>query len=231
MPMLNSRTRNESMTIVGLIVVMCALFLAQQSLPLGQRYGAVPVRILAAWRALWGGAAFLPNVRTLATTVTACFLHADAGHIGMNLVLLWAFGSLVSRHVGRWWALGLFFFCGTCGNVAHTLLNPGSEALVIGSSGAVSGFEGLYLGLALRWRLEWADVWPIARPIPPLRLGLLAVFGFAIDVGAIVSRQQSATAFGAHVGGFFAGLLVAAILTDLYATEDAFRDRGGARAG
>jgi len=69
-----------------------------------------------------------------------------------------------------------------------------------------------YQGLAARWTLPYPQVWPIARPIPPPHLALVAVIGVGFDYFAIMSRQDMGIAYGAHVGGFTAGLLLAAIV-------------------
>jgi membrane associated rhomboid family serine protease len=82
---------------------------------------------------------------------------------------------------------------------------------MLGASGALMGFQGAYLGLATRWTLPDPHVWPIARPIPPSRLALLAVIGVGFDYFAIMNQQDTGIAYGAHVGGFTTGLLLAAL--------------------
>jgi membrane associated rhomboid family serine protease len=91
----------------------------------------------------------------------------------------------------------------------------------IGASGAICGFEGVYLGLALRWRLPWAEVWPLAHPVPPMQLGVFALVGFIGDM-ALLSDHSAHIAYGAHVGGFLSGLAIAAVLTTIYPTRVAF---------
>lgn len=83
---------------------------------------------------------------------------------------------------------------------------------------AVCDFKGVYLVLALRWALSWPDVWPLAYPIPPLQLGVFALLGVGYDIYSMMNQQQG-IAFGAHVGGFLAGLTIAAIITQMFATE------------
>ncbi len=94
-------------------------------------------------------------------------------------------------------------------------LKPQSSRPIIGASGAVCGFEGIYLGLILRWKLPWPDVWPLAHPIPPIRLAAFAILGVVIDAYSLMNFDQR-IAYGAHLGGFFSGLFIAALLTQFY---------------
>ena len=67
--------------------------------------------------------------------------------------------------------------------------------------------------MAVRWQLPDPHIWPIARPVPPANLGLLAIAFVAIDYVAIFGGEASMTAFGAHVGGFTAGLFMTCFIT------------------
>ena len=71
------------------------------------------------------------------------------------------------------------------------------------------GFEGLYLGMAVRWRLPEPHIFPIARPIPPINLGILTVVGISFDYYRLMQDSESNIAYGAHLGGFMVGLFLA----------------------
>jgi membrane associated rhomboid family serine protease len=73
------------------------------------------------------------------------------------------------------------------------------------------GFEGAYLGLAARWHLPDPHIWPIARPVPPSRLALVGGIGVAMDYYSLMSGSEDHIAYGAHIGGFTTGLLLAAL--------------------
>jgi membrane associated rhomboid family serine protease len=214
-------------TILAIIAVAAGVFAIEQTreADFAQDFGTVPALINQASRGLPDGQWSLAAVRQLSRLVTALFLHGDVEHILYNMVFLWTFGILVAQHLGPWWALAAFFVCGVSGNALQVCLNADSVIPIIGASGAVCGFEGVYLGLALRWQLPDPDVWPLAHPIPPLQLGAFAVIGFLGDMYFLTDRTQH-IAFGAHVGGFLSGLAIAAIVTTIYPTVTAFQRAG-----
>lgn len=186
-----------------------------------QDYGAVPSLIQQAFVGLANGHFDFQSVRRMSTLLTAIFVHGDVEHILFNMIYLWVFGYLVSQHLGQWWALAAFLVTGVCGNIVQVCLNLDSPNPIIGASGAVCGFGGIYLGLALRWQLPDPDVWPIAYPIPPLQLGAFALLGFGYDMYMLANQGQH-IAYGAHVGGFLAGLAIAGAFTTLYPTDTAY---------
>lgn len=212
-------------TIFGIICIAAGVFFVDLSNghPAVLEYGVVPIRVRQAWAALLDGDFGSPTLRVLLTMVTALFLHGSPTHLLMNMVFLWMFGSLTSQFLGKWWALGLFFVCGIGGFVLHVMLNRQSEIPCIGASGAVTGFEGIYLGLILQWRLPWPDVWPLARPIPPGQLGLFAILGIGMDLYGLTQQGQG-VAFAAHIGGFVTGLAIAGTITQIYPSEQRWKN-------
>jgi membrane associated rhomboid family serine protease len=101
----------------------------------------------------------------------------------------------------------VFVFTAITGNLCHIALNRNEFIPCLGASGAVMGFEGLYLAMAVRWQLPDPHVWPIARPIPPGRLALIGVLGLVLDFMGYTSGATG-VAYGAHLGGFIGGLLI-----------------------
>jgi rhomboid family protein len=212
------------LTILGIIAVAALVFAVEtaQDTKFAENHGVVPSIIVPAARAIADGELSISTVRPLLRLVTALLLHGDIEHLLLNMVFLWAFGYLTSQLLGQWRALVLFVVCGVCGNIAQIWLNPESPIPIIGASGAVCGFEGIYFGLALRWQLPWPDVWPIAHPIPPLQLGAFALVGFLADV-YFLANQARQIAFAAHAGGFLSGLAIAALVTTLYPDHADYR--------
>jgi membrane associated rhomboid family serine protease len=213
-------------TIAAIIVVAGLVFALEQAqqTSFAETYGAVPVAVAGAWRQLMSGDVSLPVLKTLATLISYQFLHGDAQHITFNMVFLWAFGILTAEIIGQWWALACFLVCGVCGGILQVYLTATSDAPMIGASGSICGLGGVYLGLALRWRLPPAFVWPLAYPIPPLQLGAIAVVVFIVDLFRLANQSQT-IAYGTHLGGCLSGLLIAAVLTTIYPNLEDFRRR------
>jgi membrane associated rhomboid family serine protease len=203
--------------LTGLIIAMCVVFALQVALPRScENMGMMVSRdVAAAWASISNGHVTAGNVSTMLTAVSAVFLHADASHLLSNMLFLWIFGALVSSLLGEWRTLALFLVCGIAGSVGHFMTGPGSANPYLGASGAIVGLEGIYLVLALRWRLPWPSVWPLARPIAPLQLAILTVVGVAFDLHSLASRAQTGIAYGAHLGGFVAGIILAAIIAEI----------------
>jgi membrane associated rhomboid family serine protease len=214
------------LTIIFLIG-MCGFVYVAEQLPQNswaEDYGTVPTTIVRAFGELKSGQVNLQITRSLSRLVSAIFLHASPEHILYNMVFLWTFGYLTSSYLGQWWALAIFIVCGVCGNILQVCLNADSSIPVIGASGAISGFTGVYLGLAVQWQLPHADVWPLAHPVAPLQMGAFAVLGFLGDVFFLRDHTQN-IAFGAHVGGFIAGFLIATLIGTRYKSLSAYEQR------
>jgi membrane associated rhomboid family serine protease len=159
---------------------------------------------------------------------TAIFLHSDEQHLIYNMVFLWAFGFLCSKELGKWTTLFLFLICGAIGNAVQCWLNWNSPVPIIGASGGIMAYEGIYLAIAIRWSLPDPDVWPLAQPVPPARMAAFGVVGFGFDFYSLMSHDTSRVAYGAHIGGFASGFLIAWLITQLYPTS-AYYEKCGRR--
>ena len=99
--------------------------------------------------------------------------------------------------------------------------NADSPVSIIGASGAISGLAGVYLGLAVQWRLPYAEVWPLAHPVPPMQVAAFALLGFVGDM-VLLARHDQQIAYGAHLGGLLTGVVIAALITTIYPTIEAY---------
>jgi membrane associated rhomboid family serine protease len=141
------------------------------------------------------------------------FLHANAAHLIFNCLWLLAFGTPVSRHLGVWRFLVLFFVSGIAGGVAHVATNWGSLDSAIGASGAIAGVMGAAI------RLVWLNDPFSAReggPVLPLLQRQVLVFTAVWIVSNVVAGLTGLgtlpglqnIAWQAHIGGYLAGLLL-----------------------
>jgi membrane associated rhomboid family serine protease len=145
------------------------------------------------------------------------FLHANAAHLILNCLWLLAFGSAVARRLGWPLFLVLFFVAGIAGALAHLAGNWGSTDGAVGASGAIAGV--MAAGIRIVWLSD-----PMARQEEGRLLPILdrQVLGFSI-FWVIANVVAGYTGFGglpgmgpiawqAHLGGYFAGLLLIAPL-------------------
>jgi membrane associated rhomboid family serine protease len=200
--------------LLGLIALMFLIFFAQAAFGPWwyQDLMVAPADVEAAWERLSAGQSTAADWRSFGTLLSYAFLHGDFEHVFFNMLFFWIFGALIVELLGWRWMLVIFAVTAVGGALAHTIMNRGESMPMLGASGAVMGFEGAYLGLATRWTLPDPHVWPVARPVSPSRLALLAAVGVGIDYFSIMQGMDTGIAYGAHIGGFTAGLLIAGIL-------------------
>ena len=195
----------------GLIAICVAAFLWQLSLgPAVQNsifgLGMIPA-VLFNIKPL---APQLEIVPAFVTLFTSMFLHGSWMHLIGNVIYLWIFGDNVEDAMGHKRFIIFYLLCGVAAALAQAIPNPASEVPMIGASGAISGVLGAYLLL-----------YPHARVLVVIPLGfifytarinagwVLALwFGIQIVSSIMASGQQGGVAWGAHIGGFIAGLLL-----------------------
>lgn len=174
---------------------------------------AVPSELTGSWNNLLAGEISKESAWTFVTLISYAFLHGDAEHVLFNMLFMWIFAALAVELLGHRWMFAIFIATAISGAIFHTALNTADPTPMLGASGAVMGFEGAYLGLAIRWKLPDPHVWPMARPIPPTQLATLAIIGVVLDFMAIMNQDEANIAFGAHIGGFLAGMFLTSFIT------------------
>jgi membrane associated rhomboid family serine protease len=208
--------------VIALLVVTIGVFAYQSTLPLPdrlafeERFGAVPTSMWEVWRALRAHGLDRDTLFGALPLVTANYLHADFMHIGMNMLFFWIFGNIVSQVAGRVLFVGLYVLAGIIAVLVHVRTNPDSDVPMIGASGAIAGLEGAYFAFAFRWEMPHAHVWPLDGPVPAWRLGIVALVNFALDTHAFFGRTGDHVAYGAHVGGFLGGAMLAMAVATFY---------------
>ncbi|HEY0282410.1 MAG TPA: rhomboid family intramembrane serine protease [Rhizomicrobium sp.] len=143
--------------------------------------------------------------------VSHMFLHADFVHLGVNCIWLLAFGPIVARRYGTGLFLLFFAICGVAGAAAYLAFDWGSFVGVIGASGAISGL--MAAGIRM---YPWPGA-PLARPMAPIfssPILLFTAFWLATNLlfgllGIGANGEVTEIAWQAHLGGYFAGLVLA----------------------
>src|SRR5215469_7892133 len=131
--------------------------------------------------------------------VTYIFLHGNYTHVLFNCLWLLAFGPVVARRFGALLFLAFFLICGIAGAAVYLGLNWGSEAPVIGASGAVSGlmaasFRMIGIGAEDR-RLE-----SIVSPRILLWTGIWVVLNIVAGLTGLGAGRFELVAWQAHLG-------------------------------
>jgi membrane associated rhomboid family serine protease len=178
------------------------------------RFEVVPTEVLSTWDALRSGDFKAVRAGEFVTLLSYAFLHGDVDHLLGNMLFLWVFAALAAELIGHRWMLAVFVITAISGGIVHVLLNRDDIVPMLGASGAVTGFEGLYLGMAARWHLPNPHVWPMSRPVPPANLAILAGLGYFLDFSGYISGP-SGIAHGAHLGGFIAGMALGGFIVPM----------------
>ncbi|MCA9140653.1 MAG: rhomboid family intramembrane serine protease [Planctomycetales bacterium] len=145
------------------------------------------------------------------TILTAMFMHGGIAHLLGNMWFLWIFGDNIEQSVGRGRYLVFYLLCGVLASLAHVLLNrsgPSSLIPSLGASGAISGVMGAYLVLHPFRRVTVLLVRIVTQVPAYVAVGMWFVFQLISGLGEL-GGEGSGVAYGAHIGGFIAGAVLA----------------------
>lgn len=138
---------------------------------------------------------------TLLSPLTYAALHGSWYHLGVNLLMLMAFGAGCERLLGPRMMMSGFILATLTAAALHFALNPTSPHGMIGASGGISGLFGLMMVFMQRQ--------PGSRSSGGLRplLPLIGIWVFVSLISGLVgSPDGSAIAWIAHIGGFLGGI-------------------------
>jgi len=161
-------------TTVTLIAINVIVFIWQSSLgeqglvSIAMSAGVIPQLLLGEAKLPAELAALPPWV----TLVTYMFLHGDWWHLIGNMLFLWVFGDNVEDAMGPFRFLIFYLLTGVVAGLAHAYANLGSEAPLIGASGAPAGVIGAYIMLYPRVKM-----WSLVLMRIPLKLPAYWVIG------------------------------------------------------
>jgi len=152
--------------------------------------------------------------------LTSMFLHGSWMHLLGNLWFLWIFCNNVedSMCVGRFFAF--YLLCGLAAALLQVLITPDSGVPMVGASGAISGVMGGYVVLYPFVRvyvLIFLGFFLTSVALPAWTMvGYWVLIQILSGLVALGGTQVGGVAFWAHVGGFFAGV----VLVGLFARGD-----------
>jgi membrane associated rhomboid family serine protease len=135
-------------------------------------------------------------------------MHASILHIAGNMLFLYIFGDNIERAFGAVRYFAFYLASGVVANLAMVILDPSSVVPNLGASGAIAGVLAAYIVLFPGNRVRvLAGYWLTTVPAAVM-IGLWIVVQFV----SLSGQQSSGVAYGAHVGGFLFGLIVAFML-------------------
>ena len=136
---------------------------------------------------------------------SAPFLHADAGHLAMNMVALFLAGRALEPLIGRAWFGAIYVASALTGSLLSLVLNP-PTIIAVGASGAIMGLFAAMLVVSarspagpVRTRLQMNAIYVLVPSLLPLA-GFLK--GQKVDYAAH---------FGGAIGGTIVGLALLAL--------------------
>ena len=135
-------------------------------------------------------------------------LHADMVHLIGNMLFLWVFGNAVCAKITNTVYLPFFVALGLVAAATHNLLDG---APAIGASGAINGVVGMYLILYPTNNVSCLWIFGFHGNTFSVSGMWLILFWLLFDIfGAVVGA--GGVAYWAHLGGFFMGAGVAALM-------------------
>lgn len=178
----------------------------------------------------WGDKFLDPNIMAFSaeyTLISYMFLHGGWMHLISNMLILWVFGDNIEQDLGRFAYLMFYLLGGIAAGLLHLLLSVGSDAPLIGASGAVSAIGAAYLLIHPKAKIWLLLFWVFPVKIPAW-VAICAWFAYQIyasTLGVQTGGGELEVAWWAHIGGFVFGIgyillfkriLISPIYTDLF---------------
>ncbi len=141
--------------------------------------------------------------------VFSLFLHWDRMHILVNMLFLWYFGPPMEARLGRLKFIVFYFLCGLSGELSYIVLarlHVLDVTVYTRLAGASAAVLGVMVGLAWLEPHRRVNLLLIPTAIP-IRVMVAVFLGLALLT--ILSFGTNAGGEAAHLGGFFAGYLLA----------------------
>ena len=216
---------NAPASVLVLIGVLIAVHLARIWSPhpeeIANAYALVPLAYSAP----------APLFDRIVAPFSHMFLHADSTHLAVNCLWLLVFGSVIARRFGAAPFFLYFLLCGLAGAVFFVAMDWGQNVGAIGASGAISGLMGgAFRMIRIREPYLNSAVLPLESlfsrqvlTVSAVWLALNLVTGYS-GLGLVGPGQ--AIAWQAHMGGYFAGLLLAGPFDRFFGLEAKLRRRG-----
>ncbi len=166
------------------------------------QYGAIPFEIMNSVDI------YPPNPFPVQSSlISSMFMHGGLFHLLGNMLFLWIFGNNVEDIQSPLRFIVFYILCGLVAAFSHILQNVDSHVPMVGASGAVSGILAAYVLAFPRARVHTLFWFFIFIRVIPLPAWIVIGMWFLVQISNVGAPGQ--VAWGAHVGGFMAGLILA----------------------
>ncbi len=208
LPLGDDNTKRTSFPIItlGLIVAnLVAFFYEQQDADaVIAQYSIIP-------------SLFFSGGQPITNIFTSMFLHGGWAHLLGNMLYLYIFGDNVEDNLGKGKFLIFYLLCGVAAMFAQTLTSQESTIPFIGASGAIAGVLAGYIILFPRNRVRVLVFFPFILTVRAwLVLGfwilLQLLSEWTLEHNVKAGMQSGGIAYMAHIGGFFAGVVLTLLL-------------------
>jgi membrane associated rhomboid family serine protease len=146
------------------------------------------------------------------TLLTSMFMHGGLMHLLGNMLYLHIFGDNIENLMGHLRYLIFYLTCGVLASLAHVFVSAALDADLLvpslGASGAISGVLGGYFLLFPKRRVR-VLIFRFISEVPALvAIGVWFAFQLISSLGMFSGGAGGGVAYGAHIGGFIAGLIL-----------------------
>lgn len=138
------------------------------------------------------------------------FMHGGWIHILGNMWFLHVFGNNIEDRMGHLKFFFFYIFSGLAAALAQAFLDPQSTLPMVGASGAISGVMGAYLVTYPRVRIETFVFFGFFMRVILIPAWFMLIYWLFLQVlGGVFTNEVGGVAYGAHIGGFIAGVVFA----------------------
>ncbi|KAL3459932.1 hypothetical protein BJX64DRAFT_263966 [Aspergillus heterothallicus] len=162
-----------------------------------------------AWRILNRYFISVPVYPRVFSLIGSVFSHQTPMHLGMNMFVLWMFGTKLHDEIGRGDFLALYIAAGLLGSFASLSVHVLQNRLFVTSLGASGAISGVVAASGLihpdvKWTIAFLPASWQEQLAAPAWLFVAGLVTFDV-IGAVVNRRMPKLDYYAHLGGFFTG--------------------------
>jgi rhomboid family protein len=157
---------------------------------------------------------YRPAAPSVETLFGSLFLHAGLLHLAGNMLFLWIFGDNVEHRLGKIGYVLAYLATGVCATWTYALFSQEPWMPVVGASGAISGVLGFYFLWFPRNVVKvFVALFPFFVDVVLLPARWVLGFYLLVDnlLPFLLQSASGGVAYGAHVGGFVGGVVLAAL--------------------